>query len=271
MLAKNNTNLNKQKEKAMLQTKPTEQLMGVTIQGDYNDFSDLVDSIYSMTGLEDDPSDYFYGVKNRLLGLCYDIRHAYMGDREVVLQDNGMNSDKMKWHEMITPTSNVYYSVNIMFPEAIFVAAAVPRMYIFSSGYYGSNAKRSERNLPPIPYVNYLRDQANLNVLSAGIWQALAEAIGNEEMEKIHGIYQRTDELYMNYVTHFIDKCNIELYKTEVDKRKDKLKNIAKRIVRKPQAYISMEQNLRYCAIEYKTSIYELHDPKLEYPEEIEW
>ncbi len=255
----------------MLQTKPTEHLMGVTIQGDYNDFSDLVDSIYSMTGLEVDPSHYYYGVKNRLLGLCYEIRHAFMGDREIVLQDNGMNSDKMKWHEMITPTSNVYYSVNVLFPEAIFVAAAVPKMCNLSWGKYGSNAKRAELDTSPVPYVNYLRDQANLNVLSAGIWQALAEAIGNDEFEKIHRLYERTDELFINYVTHFIDKCNIELYKTEVDKRKDKLKNIAKRIVRKPQAYISMEQDLRYYAIEYKTSIYELHDPKLEYPEEIEW
>lgn len=38
----------------------------------------------------------------------------------------------MKWHEQITPTQNVYYSVEVLFPEA----ASLPKMYIFSSVYY---------------------------------------------------------------------------------------------------------------------------------------
>ena len=65
--------------------------------------------------------------------------------------------------------------------------------------------------------------------------------------------------------------CNIELLKTDVEKRKDKLRNIAKRIVKKPQAYMNMEADLRYWAKEYKTTIYELHDPKVEYPDDFEW
>lgn len=255
----------------MLQTKPTEHLMGITIQGDYNDFSELVDSIYSITRLEEDSKDMYYGVKNRLLGICYDIRHAYQGDRHVVLVDNNMDKDKMMWHEMITPEQNVYYSVEVLFPEAIFVAAAVPNMYIFSDKYYGSHANKSEMNIPPVPFSNLMRDKANLDVLCSGIWQALGRVIGDEELEKIIHSYHLARESYMDYATHYIDKCNIELYKTAVDKRKDKLRNIAKRIVKKPQAYFSMEQNLKYWAKEYKTTIYALEDSKLEYPEEIDW
>lgn len=74
----------------MLQTKPTEHLAGITIQGDYKDFYELVESIYRITGLDDDQTEIYYGVKNRLLGICYDIRHAIMGDRDIVLEDNGM-------------------------------------------------------------------------------------------------------------------------------------------------------------------------------------
>ncbi|MDO4554484.1 MAG: hypothetical protein Q4B70_04985 [Lachnospiraceae bacterium] len=255
----------------MLRTKPTEHLMGITIQGDYNDFSQLVDSIYSITGLDDDPEDMYYGVKNRLLGICYDIKHAYQGDRDVILVDNNMDRDKMKWHEVITPEQNVYYSVEILFPEAIFVAAAVPHMYMLSDKYYGSRANKSEMSIPPVPYSNLMRDKANLDVLCGGIWQALGQVIGDDELEKIIHSYHLTREAYMDYATHYIDKCNIELYKTPVDKRKDKLRNIAKRIVKKPYAYYSMEQNLKYWAKEYKTNIYALEDPKLEYPEEIEW
>lgn len=257
----------------MLQVKPTEHLTGITIQGDYKDFYELVDSIYRITGLDDDPKEIYYGVKNRLLGMCYDIRHAFMGDRDIVLEDNGMSDEVMKWHEMITPTQNVYYSVNVLFPEAIFVAVSVPQMYIFSSVYYGMKGKRKEADdqLPPVPYSDYIRDKANLDVLCAGVWQALGKVIGDEELEKLIRLIQRTDESYIYYVTHYIDKCNIELLKTESDKRKDKIRNIAKRIVKKPQAYINMEDDLRYWAKEYKTSIYELQDPNIEYPEDFEW
>ena len=255
----------------MLQTKPTEHLTGITIQGDYEDFSNLVDSIYYITGLDDDPSEMYYGVKNRLLGICYDIRHAYQGDRNIVLIDNAMDENKMKWHGKKTPEQNVYYSVEVLFPEAIFVAASVPKMYVFSDIYYGSRAMKNEYHVPPVPYSNLMRDKANLDVLCAGIWQALGQVIGEEELEKVIHSYHHANESYMDYVTHYIDKCNIELLKTPDDKRIDKIRNIAKRIIKKPQAYFSMENDIRYWAKEYKTSIYELEDPKLEYPEDIEW
>lgn len=255
----------------MLKTKPTKHLTGVTIQGDFKDFYDLVDSIYSITRLEEEQKELHYGVKCRLLGICYDIRHAFMGDREIILEDNGMDLEKMKWHKTVTPTKNVYYSVNVLFPEAIFVAAAVPQMYVFSLCYYGSKGQHAQINLPLIPYANYLRDKANLNVLCAGIWQALGEVIGDRELEKIVQLLQKNNESYINYATHYIDKCNIELLKADVDKRKDKLKSIAKRIVKKPQAYYNMEDDLKYLAKEYNTNIYDLEDLKHEYPKEVEW
>ena len=257
----------------MLQTKPTEHLTGITIQGDYNDFYELVDSIYRITGIEDDPNEVYYGVKNRLLGMGYDIRHAYMGDRNILLKDNGMREELMEWHKQVTPTQNVYYSVNVLFPEAIFLAASVPKMYLFSCRYYGTKSKTTDigYQLPAIPYSKYIRDKANLDVLCAGIWQALAEAISDEELEKIIRLMQREDEYFLHYATHYIDKCNVELLKTNVEKRKDKIRNIAKRIVKKPQAYKKMEDELRYWAKEDNITIYELYDPRIEYPEEIKW
>ena len=185
-----------------------------------------------------------------------------MGDRDIVLVGNGMHENIMKRHEQITPAQNVYYSVEVLFPEAVFVAASVPKMYIFSSAFYGAKGKRTDMDdqLPPIPYSNYIRDKANLDVLCAGIWQALGEAIDDEELEKLIQLMQRADESFIYYATHYIDKCNIELLKTVVEKRKDKLRNIAKRIVKKPQAYMNMEAELRYWEKEYKTTIYELRD-----------
>ena len=120
-----------------------------------------------------------------------------MDDRDIVLEDNGMREDIMKWHEQITPTQNGYYSVEVLFSEAIFVAASIPKMYIFTFVYYGAKGKRTDMDyqLPQIPYSDYIRDKANLDVLCVGIWQALGEAIGDEELEKLIQLMQRADDI----------------------------------------------------------------------------
>lgn len=257
----------------MISIKPTENLTGITICGDYADFNELVDSIYRITATEYDPTDLYFGVKMRLLGMCYDIRHACMGDRDIVLKDNGINSDKMKWHTLITPTQNVYYSVNILFPEAIFVAASATCIYPSSRLCYGANGRDRAEDIyqPSFLYADYIRDKAILDVLYAGIWGALGEVIGDEELEKILRLHERTGESYMSYAIHYIDKCNIELIKTNPEKRKDKLRNIAKRIIKKPKEYKTLEDELKYWAKKYKTTIYELELPNFKYPESVEW
>ena len=255
----------------MLQIAPTEHLTGVTVRGDFQDFYELVDSIYRLCGLDDDREDIYYGVKNRLLGACYEIRHAFMGDREIALCDNGMTEDLMKYRDVAAPTQNVYDGTKLLFPEAIFLAAAVPEMMLFSSMEYGERGKLKHTDLPGLLYGDYLRDKANLYVFCSGIWQALGTVIGDESLEKLMYLKERTHETYMNYVTHYIDKCNIELLRAPQEKRKDKLRNIAKRIIDKPKTYRNMEEDLKYWAKEYKTSIYELEDPGLVYPEEMEW
>lgn len=255
----------------MLQIAPTEHLTGVTVQGDFQDFDELVDSIYRLAEIDEEAEDFYYGVKMRLLAACYEFRHAYMGDREILLEDNGMNEGLMKYHKKITPTQNIYYGMRLLFPEAIFLAAAVPEMYLFSCGKYGKKGKQREPKLPGYLYGDYLRDKANLDVFCAGVWQALGEVIGDDQLEKVLNWSKRIDGTYVDYVTQYIDKCNIELLKTPFEKRKDKLRGIAKRILVKPTGYQTMEADLKYWAKEYKTSIYELEAPGLVYPEEIEW
>ncbi|MFL8888067.1 DUF6904 family protein [Helcococcus kunzii] len=112
---------------------------------DYHDFYDLVDSIYRITTEEEDIIDPYYGVKLMLLGLCYDIRHASMGDREV------------------------------------------------------------------------------------------------------------------------------EFIKTAPEKRKTKLKNIAKRIVKRPRAYYSLEEDLFEASRLYNASVYDLRNPEHDLPENWKW
>lgn len=115
----------------MISAKPTENLAGITVEGNFDDF--------------------YWGVKNRLLAVCYDIRHAYMGDREVKLVDNGVHDEMMKWHSMILPKQEVHYAVKFLFPEAVFVVLSAPDLYLWSKSGYGQRTQKQEEaaEFPP--------------------------------------------------------------------------------------------------------------------------
>ncbi len=258
----------------MISAKPTANLTGITIEGDYDDFSQLVDSIHRITGMEEDYKDFYWGVKNRLLGICYDIRHAYMGDRDIKLVDNGVHDEMMKWHSKVLPRAEVHFAVDVLFPEAVFVALSVPEIYGWSRYEYGQRSKKQEEmaTVPAHKYAYYHKDRAVVDTLSAVILEALADCIGDSELEKIIRFKERQyGAVFMNYSTQYVDKCNVEYLKTAPDKRRDKLKNIAKRFIQKPSGYSTMRSELEYAARVHGCSIHELHDPELEYPEEIEW
>ena len=52
----------------MISAVPTENLTGVTIEGDFDDFYEIVESIYRMTGFEEDYDDRYWGVKACIYG-----------------------------------------------------------------------------------------------------------------------------------------------------------------------------------------------------------
>lgn len=258
----------------MILAKPTENLTGVTVEGSFDDFYEITDSIYRMTGFEERYDDFYWGVKNRLLAVCYDIRHAYMGDREVKLVDNGVHDEMMKWHSMILPKQEVRFSVNILFPEAVFVALSVPELFSWSRRNYGQRAKKLENTIafPPLKYADYIRDTAVIDTLLAAILGALAEAIGDDEFEELCRIKENQYvDLFLDYATQYVDKCNLEYLKTIPEKRKDKLRNIAKRFIKQPVAYKKSKSEFEYSAKQHNCSMHELYDPKMEYPEEILW
>ena len=170
----------------MIQAKVTKNLTGITIQGDYDDFNDLVNAIYRMTGVDSNEAGLYDEVKMRLLGLCYDIRYAYMGDREVVLKDNVLNEDLKEEMGIKNCEQNIYYSVNVLYPEAIFLALAVPNMFICCNYCYGKRDERDQEFKIFSSNSDYLKDKALLMLLLAVIFQSLEEVIGSDEFNKVY-------------------------------------------------------------------------------------
>ncbi|HAH95358.1 MAG TPA: hypothetical protein DHD79_10740 [Firmicutes bacterium] len=59
-----------------------------------HDLERLVEAFHNITIDED--SEKYQGLirmSTRVLGVCYDVRHAYQGDREIELVDNGMTAE----------------------------------------------------------------------------------------------------------------------------------------------------------------------------------
>lgn len=74
----------------MLQIKDTKNMIGITIHGDYEDLNALHSALsdylrFYFAHQDDVESSSCY---ENILGLCYDIRHAYQGDRNIEAVDN---------------------------------------------------------------------------------------------------------------------------------------------------------------------------------------
>lgn len=103
----------------MIKTKLTENYAGINISGDYDDLNELYDSIHYFIQ-EEACSEREDIMRDHLYGFLYDVRHAYQGDREIELVENGLVDYKKEYHDIKKElTDNVYYSFNYPLPDLL--------------------------------------------------------------------------------------------------------------------------------------------------------
>lgn len=75
--------------------------------------------------------------------------------------------------------------------------------------------KEENATVPAQKYSDYIRDKAVIDMLSAVILGALAEVIGDDELEKLFKLKRHQyGDIFFNYAAQYVDKCNIEYLKT---------------------------------------------------------
>ena len=138
----------------MLRITNTNNLMGIIIHGDYEDlyclreslarindlYYDNLAELYSLMKSVDEAPNKITNLEHEreyFLSLNYDLRHAYMGDRNYELEENHaeMLSDKQscfpensgKYARLFEMTrhGNLQYSVGILYPLAVYYMYAV--------------------------------------------------------------------------------------------------------------------------------------------------
>ena len=148
----------------MLKVTMTPNLLGFKIAGDYDDLNELYDAVWALSIADGDfPDDERMRgdddeliMSTRLLALCYDIRHAYQGARNIEFVSSGMNEWSAKSQGLQLVEKNVSFSVEVLYPEAMYEALVLnylvaKRANLFAAFSCASAVRSviSHGNLPP--------------------------------------------------------------------------------------------------------------------------
>lgn len=257
----------------MIAIKNTPNLTGVTISGDFNDLYNLVESLHDITLADDAAGAYhqYIGISTRVLGVCYDIRHAYQGDREIELIDNNMTDEKMKWHSIIAPKNNIYYSCNILYPEMFFVMLALdtlikPRIKDLVKAKLTFERAVDKRVVWDKTITTIRSFQAEF---AACVRSTFTKATFARWMNMMRDDYIGIEDIAGQYV----DLLNVKYIKMPKEKRLKSLSSIAKRIVefRYNKDHNEIKDIVTSAAEEYKCDPREIRLKGIEYPDNVEW
>lgn len=195
----------------MISLKTTPKLNGISIQGDFDDLNHLYDALSEYTNfyidgimleIESDyvkehgialkemtpeqrdeyftlnkhEIEYFEAMRENILGLCYDIRHAYQGDRGIALVENG--SELFPEYPDELPSANLQFNVPVLYPWAFYYLFAlrdmVDNMYkptwFNGGGEYGISRSESDIHLY----------RGVLDTFIALLWKNLEELFGKD-------------------------------------------------------------------------------------------
>ncbi|MED3661666.1 hypothetical protein NST62_13540 [Ureibacillus sp. FSL K6-8385] len=239
----------------MLSIESTERLTGGRISGDYWDLDELITSIYEVIGDENKYYDY-QGARQRILGVCLQLRKATKGECNIEFVANGIHKGIEKRKDLIAPAKNVYFSVEILWPELIFTALALNDFIDLYNEFVDNN--------PWNPHTTTIRKFQSI------VTECLREHLLEEQFRVfIHLMFTKSPK-YFRYATQYVDVLNLEYLKLSYDERKENLGAFAFRLMVEDDEYTALKNEIMATAKLTKNEIHEL-PIQTKYPEHIEW
>lgn len=249
----------------MLKVSATTNLAGVTISGDHSDLENLYDSLHEVVGEEGEYRGHV-AARTRILGVCYDIRHALMGDREILFVDNGMDTEKMKRMGTITHDTNVYLSIQVLWPEMLFVLMALNDFCRF----HAYKLTKTRYDIMVDKSVIWDHNLTQIRLLQAEVAKCLQETVEGKTYSRMMNMMIKSYAWLEDYATQYLDVLNLKFLDMDKVKRLKNLSILAKRLTEKGDEYRSIEGTVAEAAMEYNCNPEDIR-LKLEYPEEIDW
>lgn len=257
----------------MISIRNTENLLGVTIRGDYDDFYNLVEAFYEVT-IGDDSTKYknYIDMSIRLLGLCYDVRHAYMGDRDLAFVENNLCDEKMKWHGVIAPRENLYYEFNYLYPEMIYAMIAIDELINIRMEIL-ANKSSTAYNFYNNKKVIYDKTITTLRSFQAAFAECVRETLTpnlySRWLNSITKPYISLSYMYQQY----LDIVNLDYHEMPKDKRLKSFTAMTRRIADyfDNEEYREIKKEIMQTAKEYGCHETDIKLVSYDLPETIEW
>jgi hypothetical protein len=256
----------------MITVKNTPNMAGVEIRGDFYDFEKLVDAFYTITANEfEDKHKGYIHISTRVLGLCYDLRHAMQGDRGVELVENGMDEEKMRFHSVIAPRNNVYYQCKYLYPEMFFVMLALNELVKLRMRELVKS--KYEYNIAFNKDVIWDDKIATIRSFQAEFAKCVREALTENSFSRWIKV-MNNDYIFIKEIAgQYVDLLNIKYLKMNKEKRLKNLTVIAKRIAdfQADPDYREIKEVVAEAVKEHGCSESDIRLEGIEYPEEILW
>ncbi len=239
----------------MLSIQSTERLTGGRISGDYWDLDELIKNIYEVIGDENNYYDY-RGARQRILGVCLQLRKATQGECNIEFVANGIHKGIEKKKDTLAPEKNVYFSVEILWPELIFTALALNDFIDLYNEFIDNN--------PWNPHTTSIRKFQSL------VTECLKEHLPEEHYNVFIHLMLSKSPKYFRYATQYVDILNLEYLKLTFEERKKHLGAFAIRLMVEDDEYLALKDQILATANITKHEIHEL-PLQMKYPEYIEW
>ena len=216
----------------MIKAALTPQNLGIAVSGDYHDFEQLYDAIHELIPDEETEDIDYHHPNLRALGFCYDLRHAFMGDRDIFLIEHGMSEDTLRYHEIVTSPRNLYLSFPTLVPEMLFVLMVLKH-------YTNSPGQRSNRSM-----LDYHSAVAIVNHFDNAVMQCFRQELTDRKFINTSRSIQAGSHVLARYMTQYLDKLNLDYIELEPDQRTDKISIYAKRLGEQGGDYMKTEQEV---------------------------
>jgi hypothetical protein len=249
----------------LILVKNTANNTGVAIYGDSLDFQSLYDSLHNLIG-EEEEFISFDTARTRVLGVCYDIRHALMGDREIEFMDNGMDDEKKKRMSLLTPDQNVYLKINVLWPEMLFVMMALNDFVRL----YAAKSAKKRYDIMLDKQIVWNPSIADTRVFQAAVAKCLKDTVSAASFSRIINLLNKDYTWLENYTRQYLDVLNCRFIAMDSEKRLKSIPTMAKRLAEQGEEYRQLRAAVKAAARDYNT--YEDNiKPPVDYPEDFQW
>ena len=242
----------------MIHVKMTKNYTGFKIIGNYDDFYELYDNMMIALG-DECLNENIENARLHALGFLYDLRHAYQGEREVIIANSDLSEEIKRYHGIKENVDHeVLYAFNYVIPEAL------ADILIFKYFLY--------ENRKEVVIDEFDQCYNSICLFQSKLIDALEEMLTVNQMKKVKMELYDSTMLMKDFIFQWFDLISVEYINSSKKNRKIIFMDVLDRICNffKYHEFKSLKDELEQYAIENDVPIGDI-EGVCEYPDEIKW